>query len=1228
MSSKIRKIVGWSTGLLLFGSSIWGSVAATKTFAASGITDDHPFTAAEAQLIHEGKIGYDDGSETGLVDLSLLKGAVMDPDGDDDFDGIPNKDELHVYTKNGQKYLHYLSHPKLKDTDGDGIPDKDDAKKLSWDVHAREGVIFQELTYCEDDYQVKVLGQDAIDGKQSVEDAYDKTMVALPESQWRNGSHQYGLMRREVAPFWNAVEVWHTGSGFDATVYEFSNKTFPYLEDKSSHMVAIRGTAGGTDFGKDITMIFGRWMGQATDAVNLADEVYRKKDRYKNVYVTGHSLGGYLSQFFFTRSVGNHYGQKSVNGEDDYNYYDKDKHDNSEVKQVFGFNSPRITYNLFQKRLKEYYWLSKYLDKQYDNKYFQVNNDSVVRSYPDAVKFIGSSDGGHRSRSFWEKKFSSVEGFSVGKRDDLSGLGYQETVLKDVRFVHRTIVKVQEDGKEIATIILPKTKSEIESIDKNHLIADIAPHLAIDDSAKLEYGKVNVVKGQPKKIKVTYKFVVSGETNPVATEVVETTYQTDYEAPKVPESKDPSYKYVLQVNPIKKVPVKELTEDKELQITLLKEEVSTDTTVNFKDGDKIVKTVVKKSDASGVAPKLVAEDFPEGYVVPDPLPELKAGSTNDIVVQKKEFTLTFKYLDKANSNAQVGKTDTEKVKYDEDSKYQLAIPDGYELAEGYSFVAPERVKKNEDIDILIQPKAVDTWRLTFVYQHNGETVGNQVATVKRGDNVSLQLPKHSDSSKSYVLADGQVNPYVVTGNRPTSGEQSVDIPVKIKTDATVIDTDTVIHFYQVTLEYVSEGKTVKTQTTRLRQGDSITLDIPTSSSGTYSLADNNDIPAKATKNETIRVNLDFKPNVYPVTLRYVYAKDSDKQVIETENQKIAYGQKPVLKQRIEASLPNSYYQPEKGYEASEIYGPVVVDVPLEYISKTYNVTVEYLENDVLLGKPEIQQVKAGETTSLNPPAATDFDGHYIVQKDFVNPIITSDTVLKVPLVRELNRYKVTINYQYDGETKANTFQWVQSGKSAVDNYKEVISGLDDEALKAELSAYEVEPSFDWNQQITKETTLNVPLKRRSNGEVPAIPSFVLKMIEGMEQTWIKGSNNPAVFKSNGTYDPNIVRVYVDGKELAADNYLAKSGSIMVELKSDYLNTLAVGKHTLGIESKEGLVETDFFILAKPMAELPVAKILPETGINISGLALPIITSLIFGLALQITRRGKGDRSES
>ena len=66
------------------------------------------------------------------------------------------------------------------------------------------------------------------------------------------------------------------------------------------------------------------------------------------------------------------------------------------------------------------------------------------------------------------------------------------------------------------------------------------------------------------------------------------------------------------------------------------------------------------------------------------------------------------------------------------------------------------------------------------------------------------------------------------------------------------------------------------------------------------------------------------------------------------------------------------------------------------------------------------------------------------------------------------------------------------------------------------------------------------------------------------------------FRSTASY-ASFKGVQVDGKTIAAKNYIAEEGSIVVYLKAVYLRTLVVGTHTVTILSSEGNASMEFTI---------------------------------------------------
>ena len=92
------------------------------------------------------------------------------------------------------------------------------------------------------------------------------------------------------------------------------------------------------------------------------------------------------------------------------------------------------------------------------------------------------------------------------------------------------------------------------------------------------------------------------------------------------------------------------------------------------------------------------------------------------------------------------------------------------------------------------------------------------------------------------------------------------------------------------------------------------------------------------------------------------------------------------------------------------------------------------------------------------------------------------------------------------------------------------------------------------------------------------PAFKAMIIEGANGKWQKGSEDGLSFTSNAAF-ADFQKVQVDGKDVDSSNYTVKEGSTIVTLKTSYLETLPVGKHTLAIVSDTGTAETEFTVVA-------------------------------------------------
>ena len=82
--------------------------------------------------------------------------------------------------------------------------------------------------------------------------------------------------------------------------------------------------------------------------------------------------------------------------------------------------------------------------------------------------------------------------------------------------------------------------------------------------------------------------------------------------------------------------------------------------------------------------------------------------------------------------------------------------------------------------------------------------------------------------------------------------------------------------------------------------------------------------------------------------------------------------------------------------------------------------------------------------------------------------------------------------------------------------------------------------------------------------------------EGTGSSYALQSGNSLTVRGNGDFS-KFTGIKVDGVQIGAENYEAKSGSTIVTLKSSYLDTLTAGTHSLEILWTDGSASTAFAI---------------------------------------------------
>lgn len=454
------KQFGVSIAALAIGISLLSPKTAHATTSTSS-TDFRSFTYEDAVKLSRGELH----SENNLLDNSLFGAKPLDPEGDDDNDGIKNKDELYVYRKDGKEYLGYHSHPLLEDSDGDGLLDNEDDNNAQWYVTDRDAVLFMELSYRNDDYIKKIL------------DHKNLFPYLYRERQ------EYKMMHNELAPFWKMKKSYHTDNGLDAVLFE-TKSDLPYLKDGSVQMLAIRGTklynsSDMNDLTNDFVLFGGNQPTQVNDIRKVIEEL-AKDSSITNLYITGHSLGGYLAQIAAVEAY-----QKYPT------FYE------NVLKKVTTFNAPKIITSRTVWNAHNGFWDvgldSRKLALNGKIKHYVTDNDNVItpilQNDSDITTSTGNAEHKHRSRGYFESRMNEIPNFNIGKRSTLDQQGYRDPKLDKIKFIKKTVTP---ENPSVPSVDPLENIALGKRVSQSSTAYDGFPSKAVDGNTNGDFGNQSV----------------------------------------------------------------------------------------------------------------------------------------------------------------------------------------------------------------------------------------------------------------------------------------------------------------------------------------------------------------------------------------------------------------------------------------------------------------------------------------------------------------------------------------------------------------------------------------------------------------------------------------------------------------------------------------------------------------------------------------------------------------
>lgn len=238
------------------------------------------------------------------------------------------------------------------------------------------------------------------------------------------------------------------------------------------------------------------------------------------------------------------------------------------------------------------------------------------------------------------------------------------------------------------------------------------------------------------------------------------------------------------------------------------------------------------------------------------------------------------------------------------------------------------------------------------------------------------------------------------------------------------------------------------------------------------------------------------------------------------------------------------------------------------------------------------------------------DAGYMIDKVLVNTVETTVTGNKIELTVN-EETEVQVSYKKIPFTV--TVKDVDGATITPNGVVAVSYGEDKEFTITANSGYKLVKVLvdgtDKTADMVGNTLKLTNITSNINLEV-VVEKIVYEVTEGANQKYTITKNNEAKFKINADFRLfDDGKVYVDNELVDPKNYTAESGSTIITLKKEFVDTLSVGEHTLKVLFNDGGEAITTFNVAK--VTVPTDN--PQTGDNIGFYIISGILSIV-GLA--------------